>query len=255
MRAAFERHETRIIGALGVLGFLLLWELGSGTPYAPAQYVSSPSRIASATRLLLERGTLQRDISTSLVEYALGVSLAVVAGIALGLLLGWYRPLDELFAPFTAFLYAVPKVAFIGLIVIYLGIGFTTKAALVFLNVLFPVLIATHAGVRNVDPTYVKCARSFGASDWQLFSGVVLPSAVPFILTGLRLGAGYGMVGVIVAEFYASTAGIGYLIKLASQRFLMDQVFVGVGFTALFGFAILSALGALERRFESWRSS
>ncbi|MFC1816407.1 ABC transporter permease, partial [Thermodesulfobacteriota bacterium] len=155
--------------------------------------------------------------------------------------------------PFITLLYATPRISLIPLIIIWLGIGLWSKVAVVFLGAIFPIIINTTGGFRTLDESLLKAARSFGADNWIIFRTIGLPGSVPFIISGLRLGLGRGLVGIVVAEMFASQAGIGYLIMLAGSSFQTDTVFVGVGIIAGSALLLDSALRMLERRFESWR--
>jgi NitT/TauT family transport system permease protein len=171
----------------------------------------------------------------------------------LGLLLGWYRRLNAMFEPFVTMLNATPRVALLPLIILWLGIGMQSKVAAVFLGAFFPLVVNVMAGVRAVDETLLKCARSFGASDRQIFTTLALPSSVPFIVAAMRLAVGRGLVGVVVGEMLASTAGIGHMMALASATFQTDKMFVGLLLLAGFGYFLTELLKRLEKRYESWR--
>jgi NitT/TauT family transport system permease protein len=167
--------------------------------------------------------------------------------------MGWYRRVAYVLDPFVNAFYATPRVALLPLVVIWVGIGIWSKIAIVFLGAVFPVLLSTYSGVRTTDARLLRAARSFGADDLQIFRTLILPGSVPFIVTGLRLGVGRALIGVVVGELYAATAGIGFLISVAGNSFQTDKVFVGVLLIALVGIVSMELLGRLERRFERWR--
>jgi NitT/TauT family transport system permease protein len=167
--------------------------------------------------------------------------------------LGWYRRLHIIFDPFVAALYATPRVALVPLFLLWLGIGLKSKIAIIFLGAMFPVLVNVMAGVKTVDEMLVRCARSFGATDRQIFFTLAVPGAVPFIVTGMRLAVGRGLVGLYVAELVASTAGIGHLMNVAGATFQTDKFFVGVVILAVSGYVLTELIKRLEARFESWR--
>jgi NitT/TauT family transport system permease protein len=137
--------------------------------------------------------------------------------------------------------------------IIWLGIGPNSKIAIIFAGAVFSILINTIAGVKNLDSTILRAAHSFGASDLQIFKTVALPGSVPFILTGMRLGLAHALVGVVVGELYASTAGVGHLIAIAGNTFQTDKVFVGVVIIAAAGLAVTAVFGRIEAHFQSWR--
>lgn len=174
-------------------------------------------------------------------------------GIPLGILLGWYRRLYYFLDPTLSAFYATPRVALLPLLIIWLGIGIWSKIAVVFLGAVFPILLSTVAAVRTADARLLRAAHSFGATDLQIFRTIILPGSVPFIITGLRLGVGRALVGVVVGEMVAATAGIGLMISIAGNTFQTDRVFVGIFLIAAAGVVLVEALTRLERRFEKWR--
>lgn len=155
--------------------------------------------------------------------------------------------------PFVAALNATPRVALLPLIVIWIGIGLASKVAIVFLGAVFPIIFNMMTALRTLDASIVRMARSFGAQDGQIFRTIALPASVPFLIAGLRLGAGRGLVGIVVGELYAATAGVGFLIAQFGATFQTDRVFVGVLIITLGGVSLDVVLRFLERRFELWR--
>ena len=148
---------------------------------------------------------------------------------------------------------ATPRVALLPLVIIWLGIGIFSKVGIIFLGAVFSILINTRDGVKTTPVNLLNAARSFGASEWMAFKAVVVPSMIPFIVTGLRLGVGRALVGVLVGELYAATAGIGFMITVAGATFQTDKVFVGVLIFAISGMIGMELLTKLERRFDKWR--
>ncbi|MFN2135818.1 MAG: ABC transporter permease [Candidatus Promineifilaceae bacterium] len=193
------------------------------------------------------------DIGVTLVEFSLGFGLAVVIGIPFGIMLGWNPIFQAIFEPFVTTLYSVPRIALMPLIILWLGIGLYSKVAVVFLGAVFPIIVSVYAGMHTLDDMLVRCARAFGATGRQLLRTVALPSTVPFMISGMRLGVGRALVGVIVAEFVASQAGVGHMMARAGATFQTDKVFVGVLLLATIGLALTGLLKRLEARFESWR--
>ena len=161
--------------------------------------------------------------------------------------------MSAIFDPFINAMNATPRVALLPLVIIWLGIGILSKVGIIFLGAVFPMLINTRDGVKTTPLSLLYAARSFGASEWMVFKAVVLPSTVPFMLTGLRLGVGRAIVGVMVGELYAATAGVGFMITVAGATFQTDKVFVGVLIFALTGLISMELLTRAERRFDKWR--
>jgi NitT/TauT family transport system permease protein len=254
VRRRFTRdHVSRLLGLLGIAAVLVGWQLSTDLGLVDPLFASSPSRVASAYRTLIDNGELWRDVRSSALVFVIGLAAASVVGIAVGVLMGWYRPLHALFNPFVGFFNAIPRVALIPLFFIWLGIGTDEKAAVVFMGATFPILINTLNGIKSLDVSVIRAARSFGASDLQVFRTVVLPGTVPFIVAGLRIGLAMALTGTVVAEMYASSTGIGYLIVSSGNMFKIDDVFVGVTFVAAVGVILTALLHRLERRFDTWR--
>lgn len=251
-RRIYRRHRSAILGGVTMALFLVIWELAPALGLVKPLFTSSPSRIVIAAQWLFANG-FWYDIWVSFSEFALGFSLALVLGIGIGVVLGWFPTPRAMFEPFIISLYSVPRVALLPLIILWLGIGIESKVALVFLGAVFPIIVNSMSGVRSADETLVRCARAFGANERQVLWTVALPGSIPFIVSGMRLGVGRGLVGVIVGEMVASQAGIGFMMSRAGATFQTDKVFVGVVILALFGWGVTALLEALERRFERWR--
>ena len=160
---------------------------------------------------------------------------------------------DLIFDPLITALYSMPRVALYPLFIIWFGIGIGSKIFIVFLSAVLPILINTLAGVRNIDPDLVKAARAYCATDRQIFTSVALPSAVPFILTGVRQGVAHALIGMVVGEIFAGSEGLGFMIAYAGQLFQTDALLVGVLVTATAGIALTAAAARLQRYFQRWR--
>lgn len=253
LRRFYLTSERAILGFASVAAVLLAWEWVAAKGLVDLVFISSPTRIVKAAVAWAASGDLWNDLKVSGIEFFVGYAMAVAVGIPLGIATGWYRRLFYLLDPFISALYATPRVALLPLIFIWVGIGIWSKNVLVFLGAVFPILINTLAAVRTTDERLLRAARSFGADDLQVFRTVVLPSSVPFILTGLRLGVGRALVGVVVGEMVVAQAGIGLRISMAGNSFQTDTVFAGILIIAAAGMLSMELLSRLERRFEKWR--
>jgi NitT/TauT family transport system permease protein len=249
----WERQENTVIGAVAVAVFLGFWELSVAAGWVNPLFVSSPSRIAVTGYEMFADGSIYEDLQVSGLEFIVGYGLAILVGVPLGILMGWYGRVNAVLEPFVSALYATPRIALLPLLMIWFGIGIVSKFAIIFLGAIFPILVNTITGVRTVNADFVKVARSFGAGDWQLFLTVALPSSVPLLLTGLRLGLGHALIGIVVGEMYGAQHGIGFLISMAGARFQTDKVMVGIIIIAFAGVALTALLRMVERRFEGWR--
>ncbi len=253
LKTFFTSRLDLMIGLMGITIFGLAWEWIGTSGIVNPLFTSAPSRIVLTAISMFQEGEIWYHMNISAQEFLIGFGLAGFTGIILGVVVGWYRFANALLNPFITLLYATPRVALIPLIIIWLGIGLWSKVAVVYLGAIFPIIVNTTSGFRTLDETLIKAARSFGANDWTLFWTIGLPGSVPFIISGLRLGLGRGLVAIVIAEMYASNAGIGYLIMIAGSSFQTTTVFVGVGIIAGAALLMDSALRMLERHFESWR--
>jgi ABC-type nitrate/sulfonate/bicarbonate transport system permease component len=240
------------LGALAA--FLAAWEAASRTGLVDPLFASSPSLIAAKLVEMVGDGSLWPHVAATSRVTAVGFALAVLVGVPLGILMGRSELFNATIEPFVAALYASPQVAFLPLLIIWLGIGFTSKVALVFIGSFIIVVINTETGVAQVDPRLIETARAFTASERQVLIKIVLPAALPFILAGMRLAIGRALVMVVVAEIYASNRGLGYLIFQAGGMYDTAQVFVGVGILAGAGVALTALLRALERWLAPWQT-
>ena len=249
----YARHERAILGASAVLATLAAWEAVGRARLVNPIFISSPTAVFHAGLEMARSGELAAHLSVSGVEFGVGYLVAVLTAVPLGLWAGWHRRADFVLEPFLATFNATPRVALLPVIVLWAGVGLLSKVAVVALGAFFPVCINTIAGVKTVDAAHVRLAQSFRAGKARIFRTIVFPSSLPFILAGLRLGVGRALVGVVVAELFAASAGIGFLIAIAGSTFQTDRVFVGIAILAAFGVALNEALSRLERRFERWR--
>ncbi len=250
----YLNQEKKILGTLSVGIFLIIWELtGNVFQWINPMFMSSPSLILKAAVEMFRSGEIYHDLYVSGIEFLGGYFLAAAVAIPFGILVGWYKRMSYVFDPFINAMNATPRVALLPLVIIWLGIGILSKVGIIFLGAVFSILINTRDGVKTTPLNLLNAARSFGASEWMVFKTVVLPSTVPFILTGLRLAVGRALVGVLVGELYAATAGIGFMITVAGATFQTDKVFVGVGIFALSGMIGMELLTKIERRFDRWR--
>ena len=250
----YLNHEKKILGSTSVILFLTVWELvGNVFALINPMFMSAPSLIFKAAVQMFASGEIYHDMYVSGIELFWGYFLSAVVAIPFGIAIGWYKKLAYIFDPFVNAMNATPRVALLPLVIIWLGIGILSKVGIIFLGAVFPILINTRDGVKTTPMNLLTAAKSFGASEWMLFKTVVLPSTIPFILTGLRLGLGRAIVGVMVGELYAATAGIGFMITVAGATFQTDKVFVGVLIFALTGMIGTEMITRVERRFDKWR--
>jgi NitT/TauT family transport system permease protein len=249
---AFATRE-RVIGTLAVISFFALWQAVAAAGAVSPLFVSSPIAVWAAAGRLIGSGALLTHLEASGVTYFVGLGLALIVGLPLGVLLGWSRWCAAALGPFVAVLLATPRVAFFPLILIWLGIGRESMIFVVFLMTVLDIAVSTSAGVSQIDADLARTARSFGASDRQLILTVALPGALPYILAGLRLAVGHGLIAIVVAELWVGQVGIGYLLASSGQRFRTADLFVGVLVMVIVGVILLEGVKRLEASTQSWR--
>jgi ABC-type nitrate/sulfonate/bicarbonate transport system permease component len=247
-------QEKKILGAAAVIVFLTAWELcGNTLQLINPMFMSAPSLVFKAAYQMFASGEIFNDLYVSGIEFVVGYILSIVVAIPFGIAIGWYKRFAYVCDPFVNAMNATPRIALLPLVIIWLGIGILSKVGIIFLGAVFPLLINTRDGVKTTPHNLLTAARSFGASEWQIFKSVVLPSTLPFILTGLRLAVGRALIGVMVGELYAATAGIGFMITVAGATFQTDKVFVGVLIFAISGMTLTAVIDHYEHRFDKWR--
>jgi NitT/TauT family transport system permease protein len=244
--------RNRIRGILSIFGGLLLWELVSRYVVANALFLAGPLQIAGAIVKLSETGELQHHIAVSGIEFIIGYAIACVLGIALGVAMAMRVGVKQAMQPWVSGLYATPTIALAPLFILWFGIGIWSKVIVVVTLVLFPVSINTEAGLRTTSERLIEMLRSFGATKQQIFWKVSLPSAAPFVLAGLKLGIGRGLIGVVVAELFGSRAGLGRLISQSADSFNMPELFAGVVVLAAAGIVMTAGFSWLEARLVPW---
>lgn len=252
-RSFYQTRMEWIVGGAAVAVFLAVWQVIGTSGLINPLYTSAPSEIARAFWEMVQNGTLAADIAVSGKEFVVGYALAVVIGIPVGVIVGWYRPANALLNPFIMSMYATPRVALMPLMIVWLGIGFWSVVAVVMIGAIFPLIINMQTAMRTLDRDLLKAARSFGASEGDIFRTIALPSSLPFLISGLRLGLGHALIGVVVGEMFGATAGIGYRITVAGATFQTAEVFVSVFLLVAAALIMNTTFLLLERRFGRWR--
>jgi NitT/TauT family transport system permease protein len=242
--------QTLAIRIVSVVMVLALWQyVGSGID--PVLF-TTPSAVAQAAYGMIVSGELWNYLWPSLLVFAAGLTIAAVVGVATGLALARYWVIDVAFGVYITFLYSIPAVALVPLIVLWAGFESTAKIIVLFLFAFFPMAINTYQGVKNVDPRLIEVGRSFRCSERQLWANIVLPGALPFIVTGLRLAVGRGLIGMVLADQYTAISGIGYLIVRTAATYQVDKMFVPIVTLGILGITLTALLRVLERRVAPW---
>jgi NitT/TauT family transport system permease protein len=229
---------------------LIVWELVA--PFISPIFFTSPSQIAVAFYETIDSGELPYFLAQSLEVMVYGLVIAIVVGIALGVAMARLRWLDwALDLPINA-LYAMPLVAVVPLLVLWFGIYLKAKIIVVFLFAVFPLLINTYQGVRECDKGLLEVAQSFRSSEWRTWQDVLLPFALPYIIAGIRLAIGRGLIGMIIAEFYTTISGLGFMITKYANVFAMDKTFVPVIVLMVLGVSLTTVLKWAGQRIAPW---
>ena len=253
---ATMRHkgERLIIWALrvGVLcAILLIWSIAAGQ--VGRNLIASPTETMRAALRLIAEGRLFDAAADSLRVFLSGFAVAAVLGVLTGIAMGSFRLVGRTLDIFVYALAATPRVAFIPLVIVLLGLGIEAKAFIVFLGAIMPIIINTYTGVLAVDEELLEMARSVGAGRMRVFSRIVLPSALPFTVAGLRIGATIGLINTVVAELYTAVSGLGGLLAVFGNTFRMAEYFVIVLSLAAIGVMVTEALRLIEARLGRWR--
>ncbi|ORL67591.1 taurine ABC transporter permease TauC [Pseudomonas putida] len=248
---------TRWISALTLATLMLAWWLVTAAGWIEPLFLPSPADILAKAWALLTQGymdaSLWQHLGASLGRIGLALAAAILSAIPIGIAIGHNRVARGILDPLIEFYRPIPPLAYLPLIVIWCGIGELSKVLLIYLAIFAPIAIATATGVRTVDPAKLRAAQSLGATRAQLVRHVILPSALPDILTGIRIGLGVGWSTLVAAELIAATSGLGFMVQSAAQFLVTDVVVLGILLIALIAFALEMGLRALQRKLVPWQ--
>lgn len=244
---------SRSRGVLGILAFFLAWEVASRTHLLNPFYFPPFSQIIAKGIELFASGVIWEHLIFSLTNFSAGLIAATIAGVLLGIPMGWYKGISRTLDPLLSGIYATPLIALLPLIIMLFGLGAISKVIMTFLAAVFPVLINTMTGIANTDANLIKMSRSFGASDATIFFKVSLPGSLPYVVAGVRVALGRALVYIVVAEQYGAAMGLGYLSSVAAQRFQIAAMFAPIVIIACLGAALTELLKAVERRLDKWK--
>ncbi|HXF33933.1 MAG TPA: ABC transporter permease [Candidatus Acidoferrales bacterium] len=242
-----------LVGTASVIAFLALWQVVGSTNFVRSDLISYPSEVVATLIKMSSTGELGSNALVSLDEFVMGFVPAVIAGVAAGIVLALVRRLRLLLDPLLVAIYQAPIIAFIPILVVWFGVGTTSKIVMVFISAFFPVMINTMTGVAQVAEPWTRAVRSFGASTLQVVSKAILPGSLPAIMAGMRLGVGRAVVVLIAGEMYVSVMGIGRLVQVYSSAARASEIVVLVVVISGFGFACVSLLRWLENKIGPWR--
>jgi NitT/TauT family transport system permease protein len=248
------RRRDRILSIASPLGLLLAWELAADVGLIDVRFFPAPSAIFAKLIEMARSGELTENVLISLQRIVLGFLLGGVPAIVIGVAMGIWRPVRALVDPLIVATYPIPKSSLLPLILLIFGLGEMSKVVMVAIGVFYPMAINATAGVLQINQIYLDVGKSFKASPWDTFRTIALPGALPFIMTGVKLGAGLALILIAVAEMVGAKSGIGYMIWSAWETFAVAKMYVGLFVIALIGFAISLLLNEIERWVIRWKA-
>jgi NitT/TauT family transport system permease protein len=252
----WQRAEPTVLGLSGIIAVLLLWQ---AVPYlvrldaGSKLFFTPPSDVAITLWQLFASGDIWQPLGVSASGFAIGLGIAILIGLPLGVLIGRSETLNALCDPFITAFNATPRLVFLPLVLLWFGLGLWSKVVIVAFGAVFPLLINTHEGIRNSDRLLINVVRSFGAKEWDIVRLVVVPNALPYIITGLRLAIGRAVLGVVVSEFFGSDQGLGVMMVRAASQYKVDLVFAGMIVFMSLSLAMTSVVKMIETRLGRWR--
>jgi NitT/TauT family transport system permease protein len=252
-KVTWLRSRSLILGLSSLVLLVAMWQIVVSAHVVNSLFLPSPLQVLKALKSLFNGGSVWSNLAVSGQEFGVGLGISVAGGALLGIVTGWYKVADEFLKPIVVGLNSMPQVAVIPVLILIFGIGMAPKVVVVILSCTTVIVMNTAAGVENVDRQLMRLARSFGASDLQAIRTIVLPSVVPFFMTGLRISIGRAMIGVVVGEIFASKAGIGNILISASNSFNMPVMYATVIVITVLGILLTQGAGRLERRMQRWQ--
>ena len=253
MLRLYRHNEALIIGTLSLVAIGLFWQFSVDAGLIKMFFVSKPTAVAGNALEQIDNGELTANLIATLISFAMALGLATVVGVGLGVAAGWFADVEAALEPFIWFKYSSPTIAFYPLFVAWLGYGRPTIVAIGALFALTPIYANTLSGIKNVDKDLVRAACSFGARPYDVFLRVALPGSIPIVVAGLRLGVGRALTGVVLAELFGASAGLGYSIAYHAQLLETTPMMVSIVAIILLGVMLTQLLSWLERKTDSWR--
>lgn len=248
-----------VLGVVGIVSFLLLWNAAAYFQWIDDRLIASPAEVISTLFTKLtdkkpEGSVLFAHIGASLEVAFSGYLLAIGIGVPLGLLMGWYKAIDKLVGPAFELIRPVPPIAWIPLVIIFLGIGLEAKAVIVFLSAFIPALINSYTGIKLTNPVYINVSKTCGASSWTTFLRVGVPSAMPMVFAGMRISLGNAWSTLVAAEMLAANKGLGYMILMGRTYGRVDLIIGGMLMIGMLGILFNFLFDKLEARVLRWRA-
>lgn len=242
-------------GCISILVGLVIWEILTRLLLENELLIPPPTSVIRSFWNLTFFGQLNKHFAATLIEFSYGFTTACIAGIVIGYFMGMHKWFDEIMDPWIATLYSIPIITVVPLIIIWFGIGMISKVIVVFKITAVAIILNTAAGIKNLDPVWLELAKSLRLSTWETTYKIRFPGALPYIITGMRLGVGRALLGVVVAELMAANAGLGYMLRDSSETWDSPKLFVTVILLAAIGLVSFNLIKRLEQRMAPWRQS
>jgi NitT/TauT family transport system permease protein len=248
-----QRHRNFLLGCVSVVLFFAAWQAMFYFVPLNTLFLTKPSLIASALVQMISSGDLFHDLAVSGVPFTYGFIAATLLGVAIGVVMGWRVKVGYALDPLMTALYASPLVALAPLVIVFVGVGVAAKTLIIFVLAIFPFIFNSYAGVRAVDPLLISVVRSLGGKEKDLYFKVIIPSVLPYVVAAARIAVGRALIGVLVAEFFAASEGIGYAIERYGNFFAMDRMFGAILAIMVIAIAFTEGIRWAERTAFPWR--
>ena len=242
-------------GCISILVGLVIWEILTRLLLENELLIPPPTSVIRSFWNLTFSGQLNKHFAATLIEFSYGFTTACIVGIVIGYFMGMHKWFDEIMDPWIATLYSIPRITVVPLIIIWFGIGMISKVIVVFKITAVAIILNTAAGIKNLDPVWLELAKSLRLSTWETTYKIRFPGALPYIITGMRLGVGRALLGVVVAELMAANAGLGYMLRDSSETWDSPKLFVTVILLAAIGLVSFNLIKRLEQKMAPWRQS
>lgn len=250
----FRTEPRRFVGLAVFAVLLIIWEVGSRTGIISELVLPAPSQAFAAFMELVNSGNLQKHVGASLQRLVIGFSAGSVLGLIVGTAIGLSSYARAGLAPLVSAIFPIPKIALLPLFIIWFGIGEGSKVATILFGCFFPTVIATYGGIDSVDRTLIRMGQSFGLSRWEIVRKIVLPAALPAILSGMRISASIAIILLVAAEMIGAEYGIGAYVLLAGNLMSTDQLIAGVAILSMLGLIVSWLITRAEKAFLGWRN-
>jgi NitT/TauT family transport system permease protein len=252
-RRVYTRKQRWIIGVINITAFFVLWQIAATTTDIPQLFLPSVTDVFRELQEMHDEGILWGNLAISAWIYVVGMVISIAIAVPLGLFIGGVRVVDRVAAPYVWAVYTTPRLILMPLVLLWVGINDTARVVIIVLSAVPATMVVVMEGVKTVDNSLLRAARSFGAGRFARFRFVVLPATVPFVATGIRMGVSRGLIGLFIGELFTAANGIGYIITLAGKTFNSARTYGMLLIFILFCVAMVGLSQLLERKVSVWR--